>query len=216
MLAEIPFAVFIAGVALVGLWVSNIFYDFHLPQYLSRKIGHIGGGTALLLCALLFKSSLWTLILACLFTALLFSARFIKSDLFRGVGGTGRPMAFAEVWFPAASVVSIVAGWTWLGDRWLGVLPALFMAYGDAVTGLTRSVVYHREFKGNMGSVAMFVVCLMLAWVFYQPFWIGAVGALVATLVERFTPMSKGWWDDNYTIVLSSLLVMGILTKGVV
>ncbi|GAI82235.1 unnamed protein product [marine sediment metagenome] len=49
MLAEIPYAVFIAGAALGGLWVSNIFYDFKLPQYLSRKIGHLGGGTALLL-----------------------------------------------------------------------------------------------------------------------------------------------------------------------
>ena len=209
MVTEIPFVVLIAGAALGGLWISNIFYDYHLPQYLSRKIGHLGGGTALLLCALLFDSWLWPLILASLFTVLLFGARFIKGDLFRGVGGAGRPIAFAEVWFPAASVVSIVVGWAWLGDRWLAILPCLFMAYGDAFTGLTRSVVYHREFKGNMGSVAMLFVCLLLAWVFYQPFWVGAVGAMVATLAERFTPMSKGFWDDNYTIVLSSLLVMG-------
>ncbi len=213
MLAEIPYAVFIGGTALGGLWVSNIFYDFQLPQYLSRKIGHLGGGTALLLCALLFESWLWPLILAGAFTALLFGARFIKGDLFRGVGGTGRPIAFAEVWFPAASVVSIVVGWAWLGNRWLAILPSLFMAYGDAFTGLTRSVVYHREFKGNMGSVMMGIVCLLLAWVFYQPFWVGAVGAIVATLVERFTPMSHGWLDDNWTIVLSSLLVMRVLTR---
>ncbi len=212
MLAEIPYAVFIAGASLGGLWIANIFYDFKLPQYLSRKIGHLGGGTALLLFALLFDSWLWPLILSSLFTVLLFSARFIKGDLFRGVGGTGRPVAFAEVWFPAVSVVSIAVGWVWLGDRWLGILPALFMAYGDAFTGLTRSVVYHREFKGNLGSVAMIVVCLLLAWVFYQPFWIGAVGAVAATLVERFTPMSHGWLDDNWTIVLSSLLVLGGLS----
>lgn len=203
---------FIAGVALGGLWIANIFYDFKLPQYLSRKIGHLGGGTALLLFALLFDSWLWPLILSVAFMALLFGARFIKGDLFRGVGGAGRPIAFAEVWFPAASIISILVGWGWLGDRWLGILPALFMAYGDAFTGLTRSVVYNREFKGNMGSVAMFVVCLLLAWVFYKPFWIGAVGAIVATLVERFTPMSHGWLDDNWTIVLSSLLVMGVLS----
>ena len=209
MVAEIPCVILIAGAALGGLWVSNIFYDYHLPQYLSRKIGHLGGGTALLLCALLFESWLWPLILASVFTALLLAARFIKGDLFRGVGGTGRPIAFAEVWFPASAVVSIAVGWVWLGDRWLAILPALFMAYGDAFTGLTRSVVYNREFKGNMGSVAMVVVCLLLAWVFYEPFWIGAVGAVAATLVERFTPMSKGFLDDNWTIVLSSLLVMG-------
>ena len=93
----------------------------------------------------------------------------------------------------------------------LFVLPALFMAYGDAVTGLTRSVVYNREFKGNMGSMAMLGACLLLAWCFYQPFWIGAAGAVVATLAERFTPVSKGFWDDNWSIVLSSLLVMSLL-----
>ncbi len=213
MLAEIPFTVMTAAAVLVGLWCSNIFYDYKVPQYLSRKIGHMAGGTALLLCALLFDSWLWPLILAAGFTVLLLGARIIKSNLFRGVGGTGRPVAFAEVWFPAASVVSIAVGWVWLGDRWLAILPALFMAYGDAVTGLTRSVVYNREFKGNMGSVAMLGACLILAWCFYQPLWIGVVGAVVATLAERFTPMSHGWLDDNYTIVLSSLLVMGVLSN---
>lgn len=209
MLAEVPFTVMVAAAVLVGLWCSNIFYDYKVPQYLSRKIGHLAGGTALLLCALLYDSWLWPLILAVTFAALLLGARFIRKNLFRGVGGTGRPVAFAEVWFPAVSVVSIAVGWVWLGDRWLAILPALFMAYGDAVTGLTRSVVYNREFKGNMGSVAMLGACLLLAWCFYQPFWIGATGAVAATLAERFTPMSKGFWDDNWTIVLSSLLVMG-------
>ncbi|MFH1646615.1 MAG: hypothetical protein ABID71_02840 [Chloroflexota bacterium] len=209
MLAEIPLTVMVAAAVLVGLWCSNIFYDYLIPQYLSRKIGHMAGGTALLLCALLYDSWIWPLILAAGFTALLLGARIIRNSLFRGVGGAGRPVAFAEVWFPAVSTVSIAVGWVWLGDKWLAILPALFMAYGDAVTGLTRSVIYKREFKGNMGSVAMLGACLLLAWCFYRPLWIGVAGAVVATLAERFTPMSKGFWDDNWTIVLSSLLVMG-------
>jgi len=212
MLVEISYTIMIAAAVLVGLWCSNIFYDYKVPQYLSRKIGHMAGGTALLLCALLYDSWLWPLILAVGFTALLLGARIIRSSLFRGVGGTGRPIAFAEVWFPAITVVSIAVGWVWLDNRWLAILPALFMAYGDAVTGLTRSAIYNREFKGNMGSVAMLGACLIFAWCFSQPLWIGIVGAVVATLAERFTPMSKGFWDDNWTIVLSSLLVMALLT----
>lgn len=211
MVAEIPFVLLVAGAALVGLWVSNIFYDYHLPQYLSRKIGHLGGGVGYLLCAFLFHSYLWPLILTITFTMLLFVARFIKGNLFRGVGGTGRPTAFAEVWFPAASVISIAVGWTWLSNVWLAILPCLYMSFGDAVTGLTRSVIYHREFKGNMGSVAMAITCILLAWILYTPLWIGIVGAITATLAERFTPMSHGWIDDNWTIVISSLLVMGVL-----
>lgn len=212
LIAELPYVVLIGGAALVGLWVSNIFYDYKLPNYLSRKIGHLGGGVGFLLCALLFDSWFWPLVLASGFTIMLFGARFIKADMFRGVGGTGRPMAFAEVWFPLVSVISIAVGWAWLDNRWLAILPTLYMSFGDAVTGLTRSVVYHREFKGNMGSVAMFVICILLAWILYEPFWIAAVGAVVATLIERFTPMSHGWIDDNWTIVISSLLVMSVLS----
>jgi len=94
--SEIPYALLIAAAVLVGLWCSNIFYDYKVPQYLSRKIGHLAGGTGLLLYALLFDSWLWPLILSVAFTALLLGARFIKGDLFRGVGGTGRPIAFCR------------------------------------------------------------------------------------------------------------------------
>ena len=211
MPAEVPIAILVSAASLVGFWYSNIIYDYKVPQYLTRKVGHLAGGTTLLLLALLYDSWQWPLILAAAFTAMLLGARFIRGSLFRGIGGTGRPVAFAEVWFPAVSVVSIAVGWAWLGDRWLAILPTLFMAYGDAVTGLTRSVVYNREFKGNMGSVAMLGACLLLVWCFYQPFWIGAAGAVAATLAERFTPMSHGFWDDNWSIVLASLLVMSLL-----
>ena len=43
------------------------------------------------------------------------------------------------------------------------------------------------------------------------PWWIAAVGAVVATAAEKFTPRSRGIWDDNWTITLSSLLVMTLL-----
>ena len=89
MLAEMPYAVFIAAAVLVGLWCSNIFYDYKVPQYLSRKIAHMAGGTGLLLCALLFDSWLWPLILAAGFTVLLLGARFIRSNLFRGLAAPG-------------------------------------------------------------------------------------------------------------------------------
>jgi len=210
MIAEIPFVILILGAVLTGLYLANYFYDRGIEQYISRKVGHGVGGMGFLLCVFLFSSVWWPIILAGGFTLLLGGARVMKPQAFRGVGGTGRQHALAEVFFPIAGTISLGVGWGWLGNPWLGVVPILFMAWGDMLTGIVRSRVYGREVKGNLGSVAMIVVCLVVAY-FFEPYWIGAIGAVVATLVERFTPLSRGWIDDNWTIVLASLLVMSIL-----
>jgi len=210
VLAEIPFALLIAGAVLVGLYLANYFYDKGVEQYISRKVGHGVGGMGFLLCVFLFSSAWWPLIIAVGFVLLLGGARLIKPQAFRGVGGTGRQHALAEVYFPIAGVISLSVGWAWLGNPWLAVVPILFMAWGDMLTGLVRSRIYGKEIKGNWGSVAMIAVCLVVAY-FFKPYWIGAIGAVVATLAERFTPLSKGVWDDNWTIVLASLTIMTLL-----
>lgn len=210
MIAEMPYAVLICGAALVGLYLANYFYDKGVEQYISRKVGHGVGGMGFLLCALLFSSPWWPIILGGGFTLLLGGARLLKPHTFRGVGGTGRQHALAEVYFPAAGTISLGVGWAWLGNPWLAVVPILFMAWGDLLTGLIRSRVYGKEVKGNFGSYGMILVCLVVAY-FFKPYWIGATGAVVATLVERFTPLSRGWIDDNHTIVLGSLVVMAVL-----
>lgn len=210
MLLEAPYALLIAGIIVTGLYLANYFYDKGCEQYVSRKAGHGVAGMGVLMFALLFSSAWWPLILAVSFTALLGGARYFKPDTFRGVGGSSRQQALAEIYLPAAATISIAVGWAWLGDRWLGVVPVLFVAWGDMVTGLVRSRIYGREMKGNVGSLAMAGVCLLVAY-FFHPYWVAAVGAIVATLAERFTPPSRGAWDDNWTIVLSSLTVMGVL-----
>jgi len=212
---EIPFVILIAGAALVGLWISNILFDLKVPHYTSRKIGHAAGGLGFLLCALLFSSGWWTFAIATAFLIMLWGARFIKPETFRGVGGTGRPTeAMAEVWFPLASLPVIGIGWIWLDKPLVAISCLLFMAWGDCVTGLVRSQVYGKAVKGLWGSVAMFVVCLIIAWAFISPFWVGAVGALVATITEWacgdvgvIKPL-----DDNLMIPLvSAATVFGIL-----
>lgn len=210
MIAEIPFVVMITGIVLTSLYLANYFYDKGVEQYISRKVSHAGGGVGLLLCALLFSSPWWPIILAGGFTLLLGGARLIRPQTFRGSGGSGRQHAFAEVWFPLAATISLVVGWAWLGNPFLAVVPTLFMAWGDMITGIVRSRFYGREVKGNLGSVAMIIVCLVVAY-FFQPYFISAIGAIVATLAERFTPLSRGIWDDNWTIPIASLLVMVVL-----
>jgi len=209
LLSELPLVILIAGAALLGLYLANLLYDYNIPQYISRKLGHLGGAVGFLLCPLLFETFWWPLILTTGFTVLLLYARIFRPKTFRGVGGSGRPQALAEIHFPATGVVTIGVLWGVFGEPWLAIIPLTFMGAGDAITGLIRNKVYGREVKGNWGSLGMLVTCLVLAY-FIEPYWIGTIGAAVATLTEKFTKTTK-YVDDNFTIPLLSALVMGVL-----
>jgi len=210
MIQELPFALLIAGAALLGLYLANIFYDAGIPQYISRKLGHLGGAVAFLLCPLLFSSFWWPFILTIVFSALLGFARWRRPSTCGGGGGTGRPDALAEIHYPATGIVLIGIIWGIFGKPWIAIVPLTFMGAGDAVTGLIRSKVYGKEVKGVIGSIGMLVTCLLLAY-FIEPYWIGEFGAITATIAEKFTP-TKHWIDDNLIIPLVSALVMVTLS----
>ena len=209
MLSELPYVLLIAGTVLLGLYLANLFYDYHIPQYISRKLGHLGGCVGFLLCPLLFSDSRWPILLTAGFTALLLYARAFRPATFRGVGGSGRAEALAEIHYPATGILTIGILWGVLGQPWLAIVPLTFMGAGDAVTGLIRNKVYGKEIKGFWGSVGMLIVCLLLSY-FIHPYWIGAVGAFTAVLAEKFTKTTK-YVDDNLTVPLLSAVVMGTL-----
>jgi hypothetical protein len=128
---------------------------------------------------------------------------------------------------------SLAIGWGLLGDRWLGFMPIAFMAWGDRVAGLVTAAVRSGNVAGFLTaavrsgnipiilpSIAMLIVCLAAALLF-QPYWIGVLGAMVATVAERFRLIAHGLWDDNWVpddpaIVATSLAVMGILARTAV
>lgn len=211
MVREAPYAILIAGAIAVGLYVSNILYDLKVPHYISRKIGHAAGGLGFLLCIFLFSSGWWPLILSTCFVLLLWGARLFKPDTFRGVGGSGRPTnTMAEVWFPLSAIPLIAVGWIWLGRTVETIVCLLFMAWGDCVTGLVRSQLYHRAVKGLWGTLAMAVTCVSIAWAFIHPFWIGLTAAAVATVTEYLCGdvglITK--LDDNLAIPLTSFATL--------
>jgi phytol kinase len=212
--AELPFAVLITGITLVGLWLSNLVYDLGVPHYISRKIGHAAGGVAFLLIFLFFNSSTWPLILAGLFGLILLLAHLSRPVTFRGVGGTGRSdKVLAEVWFPWVAVPVFAISWLWLDRAEVATACLLFMAWGDGVTGLVRSQVYKKPTKGLWGSIAMLCVCLIVSWVMIKPLWIGIIGSLSATVTEwAFGDIGRvKWADDNWAVPLVSLgIVLGI------
>jgi len=213
VITELPFALLIAGAALIGLWWANFFYDHGIKHWQSRKIGHFFGGVAFLLCALLFSSCIWTVILASAFTLMLGGARVLKPNTFRGVGGTGRATkAFSEVWFPLVSIPIIGIGWGIFSRPIESTACLLMMAFGDCLTGWIRALKYNSPTKGAMGSVVMFITCLVIAWAFLTPLWLGTIVALVATVVEFIcgdvSPVKfLRWSDDNWAIPVASAVV---------
>ncbi|GAI69752.1 unnamed protein product, partial [marine sediment metagenome] len=198
LLAELPYVILVLGGVFLSLYLSNLFYDYNIPQYISRKLGHLGGCVGFLLCPLLFSSFWWPLILTTGFTALLLYARLLRPNTFRGVGGSGRPEALAEIHFPATGIILIGVCWGLLGQPWLAIVPLTFLGGGDAITGIIRSKVYGKEVKGNWGSLGMLATCLILAY-FIHPYWVGAAGATAAVMAERFTKTTK-YVDDNLSI----------------
>jgi phytol kinase len=216
IISEFPIAILITAVLLVGLWVANIVYDHGVPHYISRKIGHGAGGVAFLI-AFNLSSAAWPIILTVCFSILLIVARLIKPSTFRGVGGTGRSESSkAEIWFALAPLLVFAIAWLWLNLPSVAVTSLLFMAWGDGITGLVRSQVYHKPVKGLWGSLAMLCACLIISWIFIHPFWIGISASIVAVAVE-WAAGDCGvikWADDNWAIPLVTMaIILGLMAS---
>jgi len=95
---------------------------------------------------------------------------------------------------------SILIGWFFDKTFWLGVIPALFMSFGDGVTGIVRNLKYKRRTKAWEGSLAMFLVCVLIG---LKMGLAGIIAAIFATIFEKFE-----FIDDNISIPLSSLFIL--------
>ena len=202
-------ALLLAAIVLGSIVAANALLDSGIAQYLTRKLGHVVAGLVFLVMPIVFDGPGIPLVLCATFTVIMAAGKRWAPGLIRGVGGTGRSAAMAEVWYPISCGVSVFVGWSLLHNAWLGVLPALFLGFGDAITGVARSVIYKREVKGVAGSFAMLAICSLLS-LLITPHWIGLAGAVTATFFERITT-ATAHWDDNASLTLSSTLVMALL-----
>ena len=105
----------------------------------------------------------------------------------------------------SAAVLSIL-----FFDKKVAIAAIVYVILGDVAAALIGRVYGKTkiENKSLEGSLAFLSVCLLVALLLPGlPFWIGAIGALVATAVEALTiPI-----DDNLSVPLLSGLVMEIL-----
>ena len=197
-------------VALVGLVASNLLYDRGVANSISRYVAPILGGVAFLVAVLWLDA--WTaIILSGAMALFILAVRLGFRQGLRGVRGNLPSQAWSEVNYALGGTASLAIGWGLLGDRWLAFAPIAFMAWGDSTVGLVRAMLWRSNVASVWPSLGMLAVCLGAAFL-YQPYWIGAVGAVAATIAERKRPRLGVWWDDNAQVVTVSLTTMVTLT----
>ncbi|HET8689398.1 MAG TPA: dolichol kinase [Methanosarcina sp.] len=96
----------------------------------------------------------------------------------------------------------LIVLFTWYIDRsfWLGVVPVLFMAYGDGITGVIRNLKYNRRTKAWEGTAGMLVLCMIIG---AKMGLAGIFAGIVCSFVERVENI-----DDNITVPASGLLIL--------
>ena len=193
----------------VLLVMYNIFIIFFVARkfserfgtYVARKVIHIfSAGVSVLLAALLFTDWTLPLLLGSLMVAFTVYGHLRKPCGWFQINGN-----YADVYFTAASTALLVGFWNY--NVWIGVLSALFLAWGDGLTGIVRSVVYKKRNKGVWGNIAMFVVCMVLGVLMNGRVGYAAfVGGAFASIIEKFEAI-----DDNISIPFGSALLMALL-----
>jgi dolichol kinase len=203
---------------LAVLLLTKIPYDWMVARgmepiravYYNRKIVHmLAGGVGSFAVPLVFTDLWYPLIAGILLTLLTYATHASGLRMFWFQTAENRnDVKFALSWLGSVSLL-----WWLLGNPWLAILPALFMAFGDGVTGIVRNAVIRKRSKSPIGNVFMLIVSAPMGWIIGGlahpaiPEW-GLLAAVVATVVERY---EIGAIDDNIliTVSASSILLLG-------
>jgi phytol kinase len=105
-----------------------------------------------------------------------------------------------EVHFALAYGTILLIG-VLLGNLWIGLIPVLFISFGDSFTGLIRAITQKRHVKSWEGSLAMFLACSIIGFL-----GLGIYGVFVgsiAALVEKIPKI-----DDNVTVPMVTALLV--------
>lgn len=205
----------IAAYVVAVLFLTKIPYDALIARgmepiravYYTRKIVHMAAsGAPSLLVPVVFRDFWYPAVGGLLLGLLLHLAHATGRRMFWFQTEDNRnDVSFAFMWW-----VSLSALWWILEDPWLAILPALFMSFGDGVTGIARNALVRRRSKHPIGNLFMLLVSLPMGWAIASlaspplPVW-GVLAAAVATVVERY---EIGPIDDNVLIALSSTTVL--------
>ena len=139
------------------------------------------GGVVAILVPFLFNLWVYPLVIGCALTLI--------TALPRLKGKTMDFMQSKENWndskFTLMWGISIAVMWLLFNNPFLAIIPALFMSFGDAVTGVVRNAVYKKRTKSPVGNIFMLMVCLLIGYILANtgshpiPMW-GLLAAIVA------------------------------------
>lgn len=177
---------------LIVLYISKLVYR-KFNVYISRKFVHIfAGGISLIQVPFLFSEVYLPTLLCALMTTLTIYTHAKKRELWFQLKGN-----YADVYF--CLIFTIFIFLFWKIDMSATLASLLFMAWGDAATGIVRNKVYGRRMKGKIGSIAMLLTCLPIGY--YLKGFIGIGGAAIATISEIQEKI-----DDNLAVPIFSML----------
>ncbi len=199
VLMDVLYAVAVFIVVLIGILLSKLF-----PTWIARKVIHVASAFGALMYMFYFNEPYVYTLLSIMFTVWLY-IKHVKGQLenFQIRGNYG------EVLYCAA--------WAFLSLLWqhrlLAGLIMLYMAIGDAVTGVARFYVSGESERNKhwSGSVAMLIATYILTFVllYYvlavdisKTIIVSAIMSLGATLCER-QPIV----DDNIMVPFASLIL---------
>jgi len=202
LIITVPFFVWVIFVVkYFSRWIYNLAVKKGYPPdsatYFGRKSIHIfASGLIALSLPFLFKEPFLPF-LSALILALYTYLPHKKGQLYQWFQNREN---IHEVNFCLMWGIVILMGWFFDKTFWLGVIPALFLSFGDGVTGVVRNLKYKKRTKAWEGSLAMFVVCVLIG---LKMGWPGVIAALAATIFERFE-----FIDDNISVPLVSFLIL--------
>ena len=209
--------------AVLGLWAIIVvfaikpFYDLlrkrgseHMVAvYYNRKVAHmLAGGVPIIAAPIVFNNPIWILLGGVLGSIGLAATHLLDRRLW----WMQTEQNMNDATFALMLGISVYILWEYSGEPWLAVLPSLFMAFGDGVTGIIRNKLFKRRTKSAWGNVGMAALCIPLGYIIGNlaepaiPLW-GLVSGLVASVVERY---EFGPIDDNVLIVVFSSVVLFI------
>ncbi|MDD3245949.1 MAG: dolichol kinase [Methanosarcina sp.] len=206
IVSDLPvFSVLAVWNLLVLFVLSKKVYEFAIKKgrsinssiYFSRKAIHFlaGGLTAMLLPFVAHEP-----ILPAAMAFGLALATYVPHKLNRRMYWFQDPENIYDVDFTLSW--GLIVFFTWYIDRtfWLGVIPVLFMAYGDGITGIIRNLKYNKRTKAWEGTAGMLVVCIIIG---AKMGVAGILAGIVCSFVERIENI-----DDNITVPAVSLFIL--------
>ena len=187
--------------------MKKLGFDETIAVYYNRKIVHMAtGGVIALLVPFLFDSWIYPFATGLVLTLITTLPRLRGQSIdFMQTKENWNDSKFALMWG-----LSIAILWILFNDPFLAIIPALFMAFGDAVTGFVRNALYKKRSKKPIGNVFMLIICLVIGYYFAGiavnpiPLW-GVFAAISASIVERF---EIGPIDDNILITVTAMIIL--------